>query len=296
MFGGDGGWCAADPTDANVLYGEYVYLNIHRNLDGGASSDTTGDRYISGQFWNPAIGEWSWKPVPFRIPDAMNRRAMFIAPFVLDPNNANRLLAGGLSLWETVNAKAPNTTASGPSWRAIKPSAGDYITAIAVSQGDAARVWVGHRDGKVFCTTNGTAVTPGLAPLRRRRRAAAAGGALLHRHRRPPDRSADRVRGVRRLRERQRLEDAGPWRDLGRPGGGLPAAPVRAIAIHPRRTDAVYAGTEVGVFASEDGGVSWSPTNEGPANVSVNCLFWMGETLVCATHGRGMFKIDLSTL
>ena len=23
-------------------------------------------------------------------------------------------------------------------------------------------------------------------------------------------------------------------------------------------------------------------------------LFWMGETLICATHGRGMFRIDLS--
>jgi hypothetical protein len=24
IFGGDGGWCAADPTDPNVLYGECV--------------------------------------------------------------------------------------------------------------------------------------------------------------------------------------------------------------------------------------------------------------------------------
>ena len=24
MFGGDGGWCAADQTDSNYFYGEYV--------------------------------------------------------------------------------------------------------------------------------------------------------------------------------------------------------------------------------------------------------------------------------
>jgi hypothetical protein len=86
--------------------------------------------------------------------------------------------------------------------------------------------------------------------------------------------------------------DAGAtWSNLG---ANLPAAPVRAIAVHPRRTRLLYIGTEVGVFASEDAGATWSPTNEGPTNCSVDDLFWMGETLVCATHGRGMFRIDLS--
>ncbi|MGH7819793.1 MAG: hypothetical protein ACREQ9_08470, partial [Candidatus Binatia bacterium] len=79
-------------------------------------------------------------------------------------------------------------------------------------------------------------------------------------------------------------------------GAALPAAPVRAIAVHPRRTQLVYVGTEVGIFASENAGTTWSPTNEGPTNCSVDDLFWMGETLVCATHGRGMFRIDLSAV
>jgi hypothetical protein len=52
----------------------------------------------------------------------------------------------------------------------------------------------------------------------------------------------------------------------------------------------------VGVFASENAGAAWSPTNEGPANVSVEDLFWMGEKLICATHGRGMFMLDLGGL
>ena len=61
-----------------------------------------------------------------------------------------------------------------------------------------------------------------------------------------------------------------------------------------RASRLLYLGTEVGLFASEDGGATWSPTNEGPTNCSVDDLFWMGETLVCVTHGRGMFRIDLS--
>jgi hypothetical protein len=66
--------------------------------------------------------------------------------------------------------------------------------------------------------------------------------------------------------------------------------------VHPRDSRLVYVGCEVGVFASEDAGATWSPTNEGPTNCSVDDLFWMSETLVCVTHGRGMFRIDLSTV
>ena len=147
--------------------------------------------------------------------------------------------AGGLSLWRTDDAKTPNTTASGPSWRAIKPSAGGNISAIAVGQGDSDVVWVGHRDGKVFRTTNGTRAHARLAarcdgvgaqPLLRR-------SATAPRIADRPDRPRHRLRGVRRLRERQRLGDAGRRRDLGRTWARrCPPAPVRAIAIHPRKT------------------------------------------------------------
>ena len=45
------------------------------------------------------------------------------------------------------------------------------------------------------------------------------------------------------------------------------------------------------MFTSRDGGSSWFTTNNGPANVSVDELFWLDNaTLVAATHGRGMFR------
>jgi len=296
IFGGDGGSCAADPADPNVFYGEYVWLNIHRNTDGGASNDSMGDRYISGQFWNPAAEDWAWKPAPFQIPDAKNFDALFIAPFVLDPNNPNRILAGGLSLWETTNAKAPNTLNSGPTWRAIKSSAGDHISAIAVAPGKSSIVWVGHSNGLVFKSANSTAAQPawqrvdnlGSKPLTAQRHCTRI---AIH----PTNSNLVYVAFGGFVKENLWVtRDAGAtWTNLG---GALPAAPVKAITIHPRRNNLVYVGTDVGVFGSEDGGSTWSPTNEGPASVAVNDLFWLGETLVCATHGRGMFKIDLSTV
>ncbi|MDN5857458.1 MAG: hypothetical protein L0H84_02440 [Pseudonocardia sp.] len=295
IFGGDGGWCAADPTDPDVFYGEYVFLNIHRNTDGGTTDDTQGDRYISGQFWNPVIGEWDWKPVPFQIPDAHTRSALFIAPFVLDPNAADRLLAGGLSLWRTNDAKTVNTPTSGPSWQSIKPSAGSAISALAVASADSDVIWVGHRNGMVFRTVDGTAAAPtwqrvgatGPAPLAAQRYCTAI---TIH----PTDLDTVYVAfgGYQPDNLWVTRDGGGTWASVG----PLPSAPVRALALHPRRPELGYLGTEVGVFASEDGGATWSPTNDGPTNCSVDDLVWMDESLVCVTHGRGMFRIDLSVV
>ncbi|WP_371664068.1 WD40/YVTN/BNR-like repeat-containing protein [Streptomyces sp. NBC_00280] len=294
FFGGDGGWCASDPTDPDVFYGEYVFLNIHRNTDGGTTDDTQGDRYISGQFFNFVTRDWDWKQVPFRITDAKNEDALFIAPFVLDPNNENRILAGGVSLWRTDNAKQPNTATTGPTWKAVKPNAGTMISAIAVARGDSDAVWVGHEDGMVFRTANGTATTPtwervgatGPSPLTPRRFCT-----CITVHPTDPDTVFVAFGGYEQGNLWVTRDGGDHWTNLAT---ALPRAPIRALAVHPRRTNLLYCGTEVGLFASEDAGASWSPTNDGPTNCSVDDLFWMDETLVCVTHGRGMFRIDLS--
>ncbi|MET7699605.1 hypothetical protein, partial [Streptomyces sp. NPDC005485] len=296
IFGGDGGWCAADPDDPEVFYGEYVFLNIHRNIDGGTSDDTGGDRYISGQFWNDDIRDWDWKPVPFLIPDAKNNKALFIAPFTLDPNNSDRLLAGGLSLWRTNNAKETNTPTSGPTWRSVKPSAGANISALTVAHGNSDLIWVGHVNGMLFRTANGTAATPtwervgvtGPSPLRPSRYCTS-----ITVDPAAPDTVFVAFGGFEADNLWVTHDGGARWTQLAQT---LPDVPIRAVAIHPRRTELLYCGTEVGLFASDDGGVTWSATNEGPTNCSVDQLFWMDETLISATHGRGMFRIDLSTV
>lgn len=293
MFGGDGGWVGYDPTDPNCFYGEYVFLNIHRSTDGGATAD-----FISGQFWDGA--NWSWKPVPFRISDAKTNQALFIAPFILDPNSPERILGGGVSLWRTNNAKAPNTNSTGPMWASIKNGVGVPISAIAVAKGNSDLIWVGHShrpgntsSGDVYKTIDGTANSPVWEKMDDK------GDTLL------PDRFCTRITidpnnhdkvyvtfgGYSKGNVWKTTDGGLNWSNIG---SSLPEAPARSLVIHPGNSDFLYLGTEVGVFASEDGGSSWSATNEGPTNCSVDELFWMGETLVCATHGRGMFQIDLS--
>lgn len=295
IFGGDGGYCAADPGDPSTFYGEYVHLEIFRNIDGATSDNEWWENYISGRFFNTLTSNWDFKPLPFRIPDAGSKEtALFIAPFTLDPNDSSRLLAGGLMLWQTEDAKAPNTSTSGPSWSSIKPSTGSLISAVTIAGGDSDLVWVGHVNGEIYRARNSRAATPVWELVSHRP------GSPLQ-----PNRMCTRIvidpgdhsrvylalAGYEPKNIWRTDDDGATWNDLG---ASLPQVPVRCLAIHPRRPSFLYLGTEVGVFTSEDFGTTWSPTNEGPTNCSVSDLFWMNEVLVCATHGRGMFTIDLS--
>jgi hypothetical protein len=69
--------------------------------------------------------------------------------------------------------------------------------------------------------------------------------------------------------------------------------PARAITIHPRNPKFLYLGTETGLFASEDAGETWKPTDSGPCFTSVDGLFWIKNTLYAVTHGRGLFRIEI---
>ena len=90
-----------------------------------------------------------------------------------------------------------------------------------------------------------------------------------------------------------RTTDGGAtWRNLH---GTLPQVPIRAVTTHPKNPNWVYVGTEVGIFTSEDAGNTWFTTNDGPANASVEHLFWTTDTtLVAATYGRGMFRATVN--
>ncbi len=79
------------------------------------------------------------------------------------------------------------------------------------------------------------------------------------------------------------------WTDVGR---GLPPVPVASVAIDPTSAGTLYAGTEVGLFVTTDNGKTWSTTDAGPANVTVNQITWFStqpRELLIATNGRGIW-------
>jgi hypothetical protein len=92
----------------------------------------------------------------------------------------------------------------------------------------------------------------------------------------------------------QTLDGGATWSSIT---GNLPQAPVFDVKRHPSKGNWLYAATSVGIFTSENGGASWSTTNEGPANIRVRELFWIDDTtLGAATYGRGMWKVTVPAL
>ncbi len=288
--GGDSGASFIDPTDPNYLYSEYLFLQIHR-----ATNGTGPGSYIYGA--KPDFS--ACKPAPYCLDDAWMGHANFIAPVVMDPNNVNRILAGGWSLWRTNDAKAALTTTTGPQWAAIKaPITGNVpVSAIAIAPGNSDVIYVGYGNGDVYGTTNGTAATPIWTKLDDNP------GPL-------PARFVDSIAvdpsnanvayvgyGGFATPNLWKTTNAGAaWTSaVGSGGTGLPVVPIRWVTAHPTHANWIYVGTETGLFASEDGGATWGIPGDSPSNVPVFNLSWMGTTLIAATHGRGLYTSETST-
>ncbi len=75
-------------------------------------------------------------------------------------------------------------------------------------------------------------------------------------------------------------------------GTGLADVPVNAFAIDPAQPMRLFAGTDVGVYQSNDGGASWAPWTTGMPVVSVFDMKIQSSARILrvATHGRGMFE------
>src|SRR5205823_5048138 len=149
-----------DRSDPRFIYGEYIYCRVFRTMDGGQTAEP-----ISGEYQLQDNPQVFWKPFPYSIPDAQNSRGNFIAPIALDRRDSNRLLVGGLSLWQCRNVREPidyakNFLSSGPRWGPIKLPTSSPISALAIAEDNSDIVWVGHNSGDVYVSINSTRRTP----------------------------------------------------------------------------------------------------------------------------------------
>jgi photosystem II stability/assembly factor-like uncharacterized protein len=82
------------------------------------------------------------------------------------------------------------------------------------------------------------------------------------------------------------------WTDLS---GDLPDIPVNAIVIDPTNANRLFAGTDIGVFETANGGKTWhsiSASSTGLPNCAVFDLRLHEATRIlrAATHGRGLWE------
>jgi hypothetical protein len=213
-------------------------------------------------------------------------------------------------MWRTDNVK----TGSPPAWVQAKaprscptlaPIPDDHFadnpycnhSAAQIAVGDSDDVWVGHNDGELYRTSNGTAASPTWTLVD-----SATGGAL-------PDRWINSIAIDPSNHQRvlvslmgyttgnlwETLDNGATWHAIDGTGTGqLPALPVSWVLMHPVLHDLLFVATDLGLFHSTNGGASWAPIAGGPVNVCIDQLVWKnGRDLLCVTHGRGVWQATL---
>ena len=290
--GGESGYIANDPLNPDVFYSG-SYGGLLERFD-----------YSTGQ--SRAVDIVPDNPMGYSAID-IGERFQWTFPILFDPQDKNILYAASQHVWRTANG--------GQSWERISPdltrhdpatlsASGGPITfdqtgvetyatvfALAPSRLEKDVIWAGSDDGLVHVTRdNGKSwqdVTPAAFPHflkittiedspSRPGTAFLTGHAVL-------------------------LDDMHPYlfktTDYGAHwtsiAAGLPADEVvRSVREDPARPGLLYLGTERGVWASFDDGLSWQKLQRNLPAVQVSDLAVTDHDLVIATHGRSFWVLD----
>lgn len=272
LTGGDGGYVAVDTlADANaandVLFAEYTGNSLQKSTDGGAT------------FADANIG-------------ISGTGFLFIAPFAMNQGSKQHIWIGGVDIWRSTNQAGAWARATG-----VNATCGNgSISAIAAHPLDGNRVLVGMSDGcyhyhHAALTAPNTDLWPGGGSI---------AAAFISSMTWDPANINVAYATISRFGAANlyKTTDGGvSW--LPSVGSGitsLPQIPALSVAVHPTDPLQVFVGTDLGVFTSVDGGLSWYLENTGFSNVPVEALKF-NETaphaLFAFTHGRGAWQVAL---
>ena len=300
--GGDGGYALIDQNAVNNTSVTMYHTFFNQTGTGIGFSRTT---MAGDDFWpsNHGCGS-NYTSNGITCTDAVN----FYAPMALGPGNPNTLYFGTDRLYRSIDtglamplvSQGPLvSTGCGPTLSSPCP-----VSAIGISpQADGYRL-VGLNNGALFYTATASSTLNTLDPV--------GGGSSI------PDLYVARVvfdPNNRRTAFISLGSYAGGttatqshvWKVTnldttpvlapvnGSGGNILPDVPVNAFAVDPLNSNYLYAGTDIGVYNSTDGGANWSPYGTGLPRVAVfdMAIQAPNRVLRIATHGRGMWETSV---
>ena len=220
---------------------------------------------------------------------------LFIAPFILDPTDSNFLYTGGTYLWRTQNKAT--------SWQRASASTGSQVSAIAVAPSNANVALMGTRDGYIHRSSTARTSGSGTTWAKVRPRTGYVSSVAFD----PYDANVayatystfnDTTNGLPHV---YKSTNAGAtWTSADSGANRLPDIPVHSLVVDPTTDDPgtprrLYVGTDVGVFVSVDGGANWAQENTQFPNTVTEQLLVSGANLYAFTHGRGVFRVPLTT-
>ena len=211
---------------------------------------------------------------------------LFYAPMALGPGAPNTLYFGTDRLYRSINQGTNMTVVSqGPF------QAGVAVSAIGISpQNDNVRI-VGLRNGGLFATATGA------NPLLNVRSASMPAKYVSRAVIDPNNANTAYVTfsgfGIagRQIWKTTNLNANPPTWTIA--AAGLPDVPFNGFVIDPLNSNMLYAGSDIGVFVSSNGGNTWNPFGAGLPRVAVFDMAFQGPNRLVriATHGRGAWEI-----
>jgi len=271
VTGGDGSFNAIDPQNDNNQYASSQYLNVYASTSRGVNGTWYGilSEPSSAYGGNPTA---------------------FVAPYILCPSNTSYIYAGGDSLF--------HSTDGGNTWipRPGMVDSGNVILTIAVSSTNTDSIYFATAPDsvhsmRVFKSKNGGATLTDIS------------GSLPNRY--PRAIAVDPVNskivyivfsGFGTGHVFKSINAGNTWTDIG---GTLPDVPFHTVQLVPVVPEALFVGSDLGIFASLDAGGTWFAFNTGlPDGVLVFDLRYSpaDNSLVAFTHGNGVYKTSLNNL
>jgi hypothetical protein len=311
---GDGGYALIDQsaTDTEHVTMYHTYFNQTGGLIGFA-------RVLSVSCGTPPLGgegEWSFHGIyPGAVSNfvycdgstdtfngiSITDNVEFYAPMALGPGTPNTVYFGTDRLYRSVDRGDTMPLASQAPILpfATGASQGFTVTAIGISPlNDNVRV-VGLQTGNVFATVKGSSTLVDITgPL--------PGNYVTRVVLNPTDPNVAYVAysgyGLPPGQQVWKTTDLVSALNSGRTptwklaGHGIPDVSVNGLVIDPKFPDHLYAGTDIGVFASTNGGGSWHRFGVGFPHAEVYDIALQSKfrILRAATHGLGIFQARLS--
>ncbi|MBN2757095.1 MAG: T9SS type A sorting domain-containing protein [Bacteroidales bacterium] len=77
---------------------------------------------------------------------------------------------------------------------------------------------------------------------------------------------------------------------------GFPDVVTHCLLVMPYDANTIWVGTDIGLFESTDNGTTWHIADNGLPPVSVYDMQIVGNQVVIATHGRGIWSVDIAEI
>ncbi|MBI1277815.1 MAG: hypothetical protein GC179_06780 [Anaerolineaceae bacterium] len=255
---GDGGDCAINRTDPNIVFHSYYGVSPER-------SSTRGN-----------FG--SWTGIAPSVPSGES--SLFYPPFECSANGGDTIALGGQSLFVSRN--------NGTAWVRLALPSGSLASAMYIPNVD--NVFVGTTDGRIFKTHWGGSSWSTPSALTTPRSSASLSDIFVDSSNLNRLWATYRTVGGGRV---YRSDDGGShWIDRT---AGLPNLPMNAVAVDNWNSNRVWVAADLGVYQTTDGGATWGNYSNALPNAFVGDLIFHphARVLRAGTRNRGVWEIPV---